>query len=326
MRLRRLALLTLLALAPPAFAQGAECGGVDLSADPSIKPDWKEHADELINGEGLLWRIEKPGLAPSYLYGTMHSTADGPMRLAREAAPYAQKATAVATELGDLDSAKKIEIGASMLREAMSPDADTFADLIEGADAKRVETMLAAKGTPAEMAHHLKLWMLAVAASLPKCELEGQAKGLPEVDESFARIAEAHHIPVIGLESVEEQMRVIASITPALAASQLKAIARGGALADGGYGTLLSLYLQKRPAAALAVLDAAPGVTPEERAASEELTRRLLSDRNDVMAERAEPYLEKGGIFVAVGALHLPGKRGLIEILRGKGYQLTKVW
>ena len=60
--------------------------------------------------------------------------------------------------------------------------------------------MLATKGTPAAMAHHLKLWMLAVQASLPKCEVEGETKGLPEVDQSFAEIAEARHIPIVGLE------------------------------------------------------------------------------------------------------------------------------
>ena len=31
-------------------------------------------AGELRYGQGLLWRIDTPGIAPSYLYGTMHST------------------------------------------------------------------------------------------------------------------------------------------------------------------------------------------------------------------------------------------------------------
>ena len=318
--------LALLLLAAPASAQTADCGGVDLSADPSIKPDWAAHADELVNGEGLLWRIEKPGVAPSYLYGTMHSTNAGPMRLAREAAPYAEKATAIATELGVFDSAKKIEIGATMLREALAPDADTWAGEIEGDDVGRVEAMLVDKGTPKEMAHHLKLWMLAVSVSLPKCEIEGEAKGLPEVDESFAKIAAARHTPVVGLESIDEQMSVISSIPAPLAAAMLKTAARGGAFADGGYATLLSLYVQKKPSAALAVLDAAPGVSDEERKVEAELTKRLLADRNDVMAARAAPLLDKGGAFVAVGALHLSGKKGLIELLRGRGWRVTKVW
>jgi uncharacterized protein YbaP (TraB family) len=36
--------------------------------------------------------------------------------------------------------------------------------------------------------------------------------------------------------------------------------------------------------------------------------------------------LEKGGAFIAVGALHLSGKRGLIEILRSKGWKVANVW
>jgi hypothetical protein len=322
----RFVLLAFLLLAPPAFAAETECGGVDLSADPAIKPDWAAHADDLVNGEGLLWRIDKPGVAPSYLYGTMHSTQAGPMRLAREAAPYAEKATAVATELGDFDSAQKIEIGAKMLREALSPNVDTWAGEIEGEDVAPVEAMLAEKGTPKEMAHHLKLWMLAVAASLPKCEVEGQSKGLPEVDETFAAIGRAHQAPVVALESIDEQMKTIAAIPAPLAAATLKSAAHGGALADGGYATLLSLYVQKRPSAALAVLEAAPGVSEAERAVTAELTQRLLADRNDTMAARAAPLLAKGGAFVAVGALHLSGKKGLIELLRGRGWEVTKVW
>jgi hypothetical protein len=326
MNLRGLAFLVWLGFAGPALAETPDCGDVDLSADPSIKPDWVAHADDLVNADGLLWKIDKPGLAASYLYGTMHSTSAGAMRLAGQAASYAAGAKAIATELGAIDSARKVEIGATMLRAALSPDVDTFAGLIEGEEAKRVEKFLLDKGTPVEMAHHLKLWMLAISASLPNCELEGQAKGLPEVDESFARIAEAHGAPVVALESVDEQLQAIASIPATLAASLLETAAKGGPLADGGYSTLLSLYEQKRPAAALAVLDAAPGLTDAERQAEADLTRRLLADRNETMVERAAPLLEKGGAFIAVGALHLSGKRGLIERLRAKGYQVTDVW
>jgi uncharacterized protein len=44
------------------------------------------------------------------------------------------------------------------------------------------------------------------------------------------------------------------------------------------------------------------------------------------MAERIAPLLKGGGAFIAVGALHLPGKTGLIERLRAEGYTVTKVW
>jgi uncharacterized protein YbaP (TraB family) len=41
------------------------------------------------------------------------------------------------------------------------------------------------------------------------------------------------------------------------------------------------------------------------------------------MADRAVPLLEKGNVFIAIGALHLPGEEGVVELLRAKGYRLT---
>ena len=43
------------------------------------------------------------------------------------------------------------------------------------------------------------------------------------------------------------------------------------------------------------------------------------------MAERAAPILAGGNVFIAVGALHLPGNEGLIELLRKQGFTLTAV-
>jgi uncharacterized protein YbaP (TraB family) len=43
------------------------------------------------------------------------------------------------------------------------------------------------------------------------------------------------------------------------------------------------------------------------------------------MADRGEPILARGNVFMAVGALHLIGDEGLVELLRKKGYTVTAV-
>ncbi len=43
------------------------------------------------------------------------------------------------------------------------------------------------------------------------------------------------------------------------------------------------------------------------------------------MADRAAPLLKGGGAFMAVGALHLPGREGLVELLRQQGFTVTRV-
>ncbi|MGB0522419.1 MAG: TraB/GumN family protein [Flammeovirgaceae bacterium] len=51
----------------------------------------------------------------------------------------------------------------------------------------------------------------------------------------------------------------------------------------------------------------------------------LLGKRNIHMANRMEKHMRKGSIFVAVGTAHLPGKDGMIQLLKDKGYTLRKV-
>jgi hypothetical protein len=43
------------------------------------------------------------------------------------------------------------------------------------------------------------------------------------------------------------------------------------------------------------------------------------------MAARAEAILARGNAFIAVGALHLPGAEGLVELIRKAGYKVTPI-
>lgn len=53
---------------------------------------------------------------------------------------------------------------------------------------------------------------------------------------------------------------------------------------------------------------------------------KFLYKRNEIQAESIDSILKNGlTLFVGVGAAHLPGNRGVIEILRNKGYKLRPV-
>ena len=47
--------------------------------------------------------------------------------------------------------------------------------------------------------------------------------------------------------------------------------------------------------------------------------------RNYGMRDASLPLLEQGGAFIAVGALHLLGKEGLVELFRAAGYTVTPI-
>ena len=329
-RLASLVGVLLLASSTAASALGdrrESCGGVVLTHVEGLAAAEAKRADDLVNADGLLWRIDAPRVAPSYLYGAIHSTDDSVLEIARRAARQIDAAKVVATELGGpLDSIEKANIGAKMLARALDRGHDTFDGVVVAADREPIEKLIADRGYPVELAHHLKLWLLAILTSIPSCETEREAQGLPEVDQFLAQTAVDRGIKVLGLETPEEQLDALSAIRPEEAAALLALAAREPGANEDVYATLLELYRQGRPAEILPITDVAGEMNAAERAAEDEFTRRLLGGRNAVMAERASPLIRAGGAFIAVGALHLSGKDGLVERFRAAGFKVTKVW
>src|ERR1700722_867353 len=225
------------------------CQGSDLTKVDGLAAAEAAHADDLINGDGLLWRIEKTGLAPSYLFGTIHSTDESALEIARRAAQSINGAKIVATELGGpIDTIEKANITAATLASALDRDHDTFEGAIEPGDREKIEKFITGLGYPPAFAHHLKPWFLAILTGLPKCESEREALNLPEVDQFLAETARDLGVKVVGLETPEEQLAAIANLRPQVAATLLTVTARDPAMNDDLYATTLRLYRESRPA------------------------------------------------------------------------------
>jgi uncharacterized protein YbaP (TraB family) len=58
---------------------------------------------------------------------------------------------------------------------------------------------------------------------------------------------------------------------------------------------------------------------------SEAFREKFLYKRNEIQANSIDTILRKSSLFVGVGAAHLPGSRGVIELLRNKGYTLRPI-
>ena len=57
----------------------------------------------------------------------------------------------------------------------------------------------------------------------------------------------------------------------------------------------------------------------------EDLQRTLLDDRNADWIPKLEKLFEQDKVFVAVGAAHLQGPHGVIELLKQRGYQISRI-
>ncbi|HUS02086.1 MAG TPA: TraB/GumN family protein [Chitinophagaceae bacterium] len=59
--------------------------------------------------------------------------------------------------------------------------------------------------------------------------------------------------------------------------------------------------------------------------ASEAFRNKFLYKRNEIQANSIDTILQKNSLFVGVGAAHLAGDKGVIEMLRRKGYTLRPI-
>ena len=89
---------------------------------------------------------------------------------------------------------------------------------------------------------------------------------------------------------------------------------------------LLQAYLQRDLGLMWQIGEADVVGRPELRPLKQVFDQRLLYDRNARMIERMQPQLKTGAAFIAVGALHLYGDRGLLNLLARDGYRITRVY
>src|SRR4030095_3663904 len=58
---------------------------------------------------------------------------------------------------------------------------------------------------------------------------------------------------------------------------------------------------------------------------SDAFQEKFLYKRNEIQANSIDSIIKKSTLFVGGGAAHLPGKRGVIEMLRRMGYTMRPV-
>ena len=331
-----LAALLLLGLAAaPALAQKVEKAAACPPGEnllETLAPDARRAAETEAaatpNGEGRLFEITREGLAPSHLFGTMHLSDPRVVELppAAEAAFEAADRLIVET----LDVADETQMAAALLTRpdlTVLPKGTELSDLIPEERRPALEAAFEANGMPVDAIRTLQPWFVTAALIMPACELERQAQGAEVLDLALLSRAESRGQKVSGLESAVEQMEALASLPLDLQAENLVATLDLLDRLPDIFETMIDLYLGGQVALIMPAIeslapsgsDAAASVAVY--AAFEE---RIVTKRNITMAERLAPMLAEGGAFVAIGALHLPGEKGLVELLRDQGYAVER--
>ena len=315
-----------------ARGEAPACTGVDMLAaieknDPALLDRIRSEAAATPNGDGLLWRLEKDGEQPSFLFGTMHMTDQRVTRLtpaAQQAFDASQTVVIETTEI--LDQAKML---AGMMRKpelTMFTDGTTLTSLLSDEDAEAVNKALDERGIPPASVSKMKPWMLSAMLALPACELARKATGAPVLDVKLAEDAKAAGKRLEGLETVADQLEAMASLPIEFHMKGLVDTLKLGDRMDDIVETMIVLYERGETGMFWPLFRAVlPSGGDDDDSGYAAFEEAMVITRNRTMARRVAPILADGNAFIAVGALHLPGPDGLIELLRKDGYTVSAV-
>jgi uncharacterized protein len=324
-----LGLFATLLLVSQARAEVVACTGTDLLAQieaeqPDTHARLQAEASAVLNGSNLLWKVEKPGVEPSWLFGTMHLTDPRVTDLTVAARSAYEGARTVVIETTDiLDQGKMMAAMVERPDLMMYTDGATLTSSLPPEKVQIIEDALKARGIPPASVARMKPWMLAATLSIPACETARQAAGLRILDVKLAQDARADGKPVEGLETMIGQLDAMASLPLDFHIEGLIATLELGDRMADIFETMVILYHREEIGMIWPLFRA---VLPEGDVAGYEAFETVMIDaRNETMRNNARPFLDQGGAFIAVGALHLPGERGLVEMLRASGYAVSPI-
>ena len=260
-------------------------------------------------GPGLLWRIHKPQQPPSFLFGTIHIDDKRVKDLDVQVTRRFNEAKTLCLEILP-NRETQVGIGRAMLLSE-----GQFLDEILGKSLfNRLSLLLNKRGmTPLE-AVHLKPWAAMVVLSRP------QSQGGYALDEQLYHWGVHQYKKLCALETLQEQLSVFDELSQADQITLLKDSLNFMPEVQALNEKLVQAYLEGD-------LDEIYRRSMELQTKDDELASRLMNSlidkRNTRMLERILPELAQGRVFIAVGALHLPGENGLLNLLRGAGYAVA---
>lgn len=307
----------------------------DAVFDPPGRAALEKVAEGIENRRGRFWQITSPDGAVSHLWGTWHSSDTLILDLPEAVRDVIEAARMVAVEVDYVFKSREEYRNAQFLEGRFNEASDPFSftpddQSIAGLPAE-ISAWITERAIELNWTEDFELVLstAGIAEMLLSDPCEDFSTGvLPLQDDYIQLLGRLAGAEIRGLEDPSEFLtdltedEATAEAIIAVYAAYLKPVTSNadrstafGIYREGRLGLMmawdaafLEQVLGPRAAEALALTDA-----------------YLIAKRNERFVERLADDLAEGGVVVAVGAGHLPGKDGLVTMLRAEGYEVTRV-
>ena len=258
-----------------------------------------------------LWKVEGNGLEkPSYIFGTIHITCDA--TLEDDVKKALDETSQVVLEIDMDDPSMQTKMMGGMYMK----DGKKISDLVSKEDYAIIDSLITNEvGMPLKMVENIKPFFL-IAMLYPKmldCPMQS-------FEQELMTVATEQQEEINGLETIEDQMKVFDDIPYEDQVADLLKTAKDNLKKDRETFTeMLSIYKEENIEALIAMMN------DDEASSVNKHQVKLLINRNKNWIPRIGEYAKVQPTFFGVGAGHLAGEFGVINLLREAGYKVNAV-
>ena len=263
----------------------------------------------------LCWKISGNGLKESsYVFGTIHiiSKKDFFMPSLTESAFKTCKTLALEVDL-NMDKETKKEVGKS----AILPSGKTIQDYCTPEEYKLIESFV--KDSVGMSALKIKLYSRLKPIYFQSVLVKEQIKGAKSYEETFMKMADKRKMNQVGLEDISLQMKVLDTIPIDTQIKEMVKSIQEGKASIRTFNEMIEVYKKQD-------VEKLYQMTVSEDSAIDNFEDVFLGNRNKSWIPVIEKLIVAQPTFIAVGAAHLGGEEGVLNLLKAKGYTVEPVF
>lgn len=263
----------------------------------------------------LLWKVSGNHLSkPSYIFGTMHMICANDIELSDSLKNAISHCDKVYLEL-DMDD--MMQMMSAMMHMTMKGDT-TLSDLLSPNDYKKVKKYFEEHKSMLPFAMMEKYKPLLLESMIMK--ESGTCDNMVVIEQLVMQQAKEYDKQIKGLETFDYQLGIFDKIPYQLQAQQLVKMIdeeNEGKNVDDEMKILTEAYRKQE-------LNKMDDLTKDDPGIAG-FSDILLYNRNANWAKKLQELMTNNSLVVAVGAGHLPGKKGVLNLLREAGYKVEPV-
>ncbi|PLX21700.1 MAG: TraB/GumN family protein [Salinivirgaceae bacterium] len=261
------------------------------------------------NENSLLWKIEGNGIQTSYLYGTFHLIPESEFHLSEAVKNAFKTSNQIIMEL-DMDN-PQVQMG--IMQHMGMKEGNSLKSMLKETTYVKLDSILKAT-MGMGMAAFDKVKPFMVASMLIPTIIEGK---IASYEGTFIQMAKEQEKEILGLETVADQMSIFDKIPYEQQAEELAEMVDDKEKAIAIFNQMIDLY-KAQDMNGLYNLFMKYYETEEE-------VDLMLNNRNANWIEPITELTTNKSSFIAVGAGHLGGDKGVVQLLKNKGFKVTPV-